>query len=121
MTAVTFSRQNDAGSRVSNTQYLENPRFRSFSSQNQKPHNDALWGGGGERVEFYFALWASVWSKNKKAGGRPLPHPGPSPGSATADLLIARSTAKYPRIVGLWYPVSVLLEQFYFCLSQIFS
>ena len=72
MTAVTFSRQNDAGSRVSNTQYLENPRFRSFSSQNQKPHNDALWGGGGRGWNFILLFGPQFGLKiRRRGGGRP--------------------------------------------------
>ena len=35
--------------------------------------------GGGSPKKIFSALWASVWSKNRR-GSRPL---GPSPGSAT--------------------------------------
>ena len=46
MTAIMFSRKNDAGSRLSNTQYWENPRSRSFLSQNLKLCNDSMLGAG---------------------------------------------------------------------------
>ena len=39
-------------------------------------------GGGGLQKNFFFALWASVWSKNKVGPGPP----GPSPGFATVKF-----------------------------------
>ena len=38
--------------------------------------------GGEVSKKFFWALWASVWSKNKVGGGGTGP-PGPSRGSAT--------------------------------------
>ena len=38
--------------------------------------------GGGLQKNFFFALWASVWSKNKVGPGPP----GPSPGFATVKF-----------------------------------
>ena len=37
------------------------------------PHPEKKRGGGRSQKNFFSALWASVWSKNKGVGGRQAP------------------------------------------------
>ena len=49
-------------------------------------HPDPQIRGPGLQKNFFPALRASVWSKNKRGGGGGVPGPlGPSPGSATVS------------------------------------
>ena len=51
------------------------PHFRVSRGQSSRPWDNG--GGAGSQKNIFLALWASVWSKTKREGGRG------SPGSAT--------------------------------------
>ena len=53
---------------------------RDLEIRGAPSHPDPLMGGGAVSKKFFFALWASVWSKNKGDPGL-----GPSPISVTVN------------------------------------